>query len=190
MENSNQQNLELIAQTIKTAQRRFYDDSPYYILWGSAVFLASVLQYFLILAQSEYNPIGWAVLIPAALIIQFIYTRNQKKKIQIKTHVESLLNTMWTAFGITLMIVLFFSNKLGLNTYPVILCLYAISTFISGSAFKIKAFVLGSILCWIFAIVCFFVDFQTQLLLLSAGVLVAFLIPGIVLRANEKAEEN
>lgn len=149
-----------------------------------------MLQYFLILAQSEYNPIGWAVLIPAALIIQFIIIRNQKKKIQIKTHVESLLNTMWTAFGITFMIVLFFSNKLRLNTYPVILCLYAISTFISGSAFKIKAFVLGSILCWIFAIVCFFVDFQTQLLLLSAGVLVAFLIPGIVLRANEKAVEN
>ena len=85
---------------------------------------------------------------------------------------------------------MFFSNKIGLNTYPVILCLYAITTFISGSAFKIKAFLIGSIFCWIFAVICFFVQFQMQLLLLASGVLFAFIIPGIILRMNEKAELN
>ena len=54
MENSNQQNLELIAQVIKTAQRRFHEDSPYYILWGSTVFLASILQYILIYIVAQY----------------------------------------------------------------------------------------------------------------------------------------
>ena len=190
MENSNQQNLELIAQVIKTAQRRFYEDSPYYILWGSTVFLASILQYILILIQSEFNAIGWLVLIPSALIIQFIIMRKEKKKEKIKTHVGSLLANMWIAFGITLFIVLMFSNKIGINTYPIILCLYAISTFISGSAFKIKAFILGSVSCWIFAIIGFFVQFNTQLLLLAAGVLFAFIIPGIILKASEKSEAN
>lgn len=187
MENSNQQNLDLIARMIKTAQRRFYDDSPYYILWGLAIFFASLLQFILIRNQSDNNGIGWAIFIPTAIIIQLIIITKQKKKEKVKTHVESVLIYMWIAFGISLFIIIFFSQKLGLGTYPVILCLYALSTFVSGGAFKIKAFLFGSICCWILAIIGFFVDFQIQLLLLAAGVLVAFIIPGIILRSSEKA---
>lgn len=187
MENANQQHLDLIAQTIKTAQRRFYDDSPYYILWGFAIFFASLLQYFLVRRQSDNNGIGWAIFIPAAIIIQLIILARQKKKEQVKTHVESVLIYMWIAFGVSLFIILFFSQKLGAGTFPVILCLYALSTFVSGGAFKIKAFVFGAICCWVLAIIGFFVDFETQLLLLAAGVLVAFIIPGIILRSNERA---
>jgi hypothetical protein len=188
MKNSNQQNLELIAQAIKTAQRLSYDVSPYYILWGSTILLASIIQYILVQLQSELNGIGWIILIPSALIIQFILIRKNKKIEKTVTHVGLLMTNMWIAFGITLFIILLFSNKIGLNTYPIILCLYAISTFISGTAFKIKAFLIGSIFCWIFAIIGFYMQFQIQLLLLASGVLFAFIIPGIILRANEKKE--
>ena len=187
MENSNQQNLDLIAQMIKTAQRRFHNDSPYYILWGFAIFFASLLQFILVHRQSDNNGIGWIIFIPTAIIGQFIILAKQKKKEQVKTYVESVLIYMWIAFGISLFIIIFFAEKIGLGTYPVILCLYALSTFVSGGAFKIKAFLFGSICCWILAIIGFFVDFQTQLLLLAAGVLVAFIIPGIILRSSEKA---
>ncbi len=187
MENTNQENLDLIAQMIKTAQRRFYDDSPYYILWGFAVFFASLLQFFLVTRQSDNNGIGWLIFIPAAIIGQFIIVAKQKKKEQVKSHVESVLVYMWIAFGISLFIILFFAEKIGPGTFPVVLCLYALSTFVSGGAFKIKAFLFGSICCWILAIVGFFVDFQVQLLLLAAGVLAAFIIPGIILRSSEKA---
>jgi hypothetical protein len=188
MENSNKQNLDLIAQMVKTAQRRFYDDSPYYILWGCAVFLASILQYFLLVGQNMNTGIGWAIFIPLALIIQLILIRRQKKKENVKTHIESLLISMWMAFGISLFIILFFANKIGIYTFPIILCFYAITTFVSGGAFKIKAFQFGALVCWILAIIGFFIDYQNQLLLLAAGVLFAFIIPGIILRANEKAE--
>ncbi len=188
MENTNQEQLTLIAQVIKTAQRRFYDDSPYYILWGTAVCIASLLQYFLLLAQNEYNSIGWAIMIPLALLVQFVLMQKQKKQTQVKTHVERVLNGMWIAFGISLFIVLLFSSRLVLNTFPVVLCLYAISTFVSGTAFQIKAFVFGAIACWILAIVAFFVSFEEQLLLLAAGVLFAFILPGIRLRMTEKEE--
>jgi hypothetical protein len=190
MENSNQQNLDLIAQMIKTAQRRFYDDSPYYILWGFAIFFASLLQFVLIKMQNDNNGIGWAIFIPAAIIGQMIIVKRQRQKEKIKTHVESVLIYMWIAFGITLFIILFFAQKLGLNTYPIVLCLYALSTFVSGGAFKIKAFIVGSVCCWILAIIGFFVNFETQLLLLAAGVLAAFIIPGIILRSNENAQNN
>lgn len=189
MKNSTQQNLDLIASMIRTAQRRFYDDSPYYILWGCTVFLASIIQYLLILSSYTQNGIGWLILIPAALIVQFFIIKKQKRKEKTKTHIEKILISMWIAFGVTLFVVMTFSFKLGSNTFPVILCLYALSTFVSGSAFKIKAFIWGSVACWILAIVSFFISVHLQLLLLAAGVLFAFIIPGIVLRANEKMEQ-
>jgi len=189
MENLTQQNLDLIANMIRTAQRRFYDDSPYYILWGCAVFLASIIQFFLILSSYGQNGIGWLIIIPAALIIQFIILKKQKRKEQPKTHIENLMISMWIAFGVTLFVILTFSFKLGANTFPIVLCLYALSTFVSGSAFKIKAFIWGSIACWLLAIASFFASIHIQLLLLAAGVLFAFIIPGIILRVNEKAEQ-
>ncbi|MEY2691785.1 MAG: hypothetical protein RIT03_175 [Bacteroidota bacterium] len=187
MEISNQQQLDLIAQMIKSSQRRFYDDSPYYILWGSAVFIASILQYFLLAQANEYNAIGWAIVIPVALLVQFILIRKQKQAEKVTTQMETVLASMWIAFGITMFVILFFSSKIGLATYPIILCLYAITTFVSGSAFKIKAFVLGSLVCWALAVIGFFVAFDIQLLLLAAGVLFAFIIPGIILRMQEKS---
>jgi len=188
MENSNQENLDLIANMIRTAQRRFYDDSPYYILWGFTVFFASIIQYILILTSYTQNGIGWIILIPIALIVQFFILKNQKKHEKSKTHIENLMISMWIAFGITLFVILTFSFKLKENTFPIILCLYALSTFVSGSAFKIKAFIWGAIICWVLAIVSFFLTINIQLLLLAAGVLFAFIIPGVILRLNEKAE--
>ena len=186
MENTPQQQLDLIAQMIKTAQRRFYDDSPFYILWGSTVMIASLVQYVLLLNHNEYNAIGWAILIPTAILLQLIFIRKQQKQATSKTHIEQVLNHMWFAFGICLFIVLINANKLQLNTYPIVLCLYAISTYISGSALKINAFIVGSIICWIAAVIAFFASFETQLLLLAAGVLFAYLIPGILLLKLEK----
>jgi len=190
MENTAQQNLDLIAQMMKSAQNRFYNDSPYYILWGAAVAIASLLQYVLLLNDNPKNGIGWAIVIPIAVIAQLVIVKKQKKESQSKTMVEQILVSMWMAFGVSIFIVLLFSAKLELNTYPVLLCFYALTTFVSGTAFKIKSFIWGAIASWIFAIVSFFVTFDVQLLLLAAGALGAFVIPGIVLRTSEKAESK
>jgi len=69
MENTAQQNLDFIAQMMKSAQKRFYNDSPYYILWGAAVAIASILQYVLLLNNNPNNGIGWAIVIPIAIIV-------------------------------------------------------------------------------------------------------------------------
>jgi hypothetical protein len=190
MENTNQQNLDLIANTIKIAQRRFFDDSPYFILWGCAVFFASLIQYFLTLFSYSNNGIGWIIIIPIAIICQIIIVKTQRKNEKTKTYIENIMVSMWIAFGISLFIILFFSYKIENNTYPIILCLYAFTTFVSGKAFKINAFIFGSFVCWINSIISFFVEFNTQLILLASGVLFAFIIPGIILRINEKGEKK
>ena len=84
MENQNQQHLDLIAQVIKSAQRRYQDDRPYYILWGCAVFLSCIVQFTLLHFAPTYNGLAWGVSIPTAIIIQMFIIQKQKKKEKMK----------------------------------------------------------------------------------------------------------
>jgi hypothetical protein len=184
MENSEEQNFELIQRTIRTAQRQFADDSSSYLLWGSTISFACILQYVLIRMQYEYNFIGWAILIPVAVILQIIFTVRKTKTQKVRTHIETILSYMWMSFGISLAIVLFAMSRLQENTYPIVLCLYGISVFVSGGAMKMRSLIFGGIACWAFAIASFFVPFETQLLFLAAAVVAAYLIPGLVIRSR------
>lgn len=190
MKHTNEENLQLITQMIKAAQRRFTDDSSLYLLWGFTVCIASLIQYALLRIDNAYYYIGWLVLIPIA-VVSFLYLlAKQKKKEKVKTHIEGLLEYMWIAFCISMCIVLAFIWKLQENTYPVLLCLYAISTFICGGALRLKALIIGAVGCWVIAIISFFVNFELQSLLLSLAVIIAYIIPGFVIRKHNKRNQD
>lgn len=183
MENSNEEYLDTIHRMIRTAQRQFVDTSALYILWGCAVAFACILQYVLIRMEYEHNYIGWLILMPGAGIAQFLLMRQQRRTQRVRTHIERVLGAMWTAFGVSLGIVLFMSGRLQESTYPIVLCLYAISIFVVGSALRLRVFTVGAICCWVIAIISFFVPFDIQLILLAIAVIVAYVIPGFILRA-------
>jgi hypothetical protein len=190
MENSNEQNMELILSMIRTARKQFADESRYYLLWGTSISLACILQYLLIKVEYDYNFIGWLVFVPLAMVIQVIMLYRQKATEKVKTHIETVMTYMWIAFGISLGIVLFAQGRLQENTYPIVLCLYAISVFIAGGALNLNALIIGAICCWIIAIISFFVTFEVQLLLLAAAVIVAYVIPGLIIRSRYNRQED
>ena len=66
--------------------------------------------------------------------------------------------------------------------YPIIIVLYGIGTFVSGGALKFMPLKAGGIVCWILAVIAIRVDFEYQLLLIAAAVLIAYLIPGYLLK--------
>lgn len=190
MENQSIQNLELIQKMIKTAQRKFADDSRYYLLWGIAISLACITQYLLIYMNNKYNGLVWLVVIPIALVLQVVFILQDRKTEKVRTHIESLMGKMWIAFGISLGIVLSFAGHLQENTYPIVLCLYAISVFVAGGALQLKSLYVGAICCWVLAIVSFFVAIETQLLLLAAAVIVAYVIPGLMIKSAYRKNNN
>ena len=183
MENQTIQNLELIQRMIKTSQKRFADNSNFYLLWGFSISLACIIQYVLIKLNNPNNSIVWLVIVPLALVLQVLLLYKKKKTERVRTHIESLMGKLWIAFGISLGIVLCFASHLQENTYPIILCLYAISGFVAGGALNLKSLYVGAICCWVLAIISFFVSFETQLLLLAAAVIVAYVIPGLIIKS-------
>ena len=69
---------------------------------------------------------------------------------------------------------------------PGFLVLYGIPTFLSGIILRFRPLIIGGISCWLLSVLVIFVDFSYQMLFLSAAMLIAWIIPGYMLRSKYK----
>jgi hypothetical protein len=182
MENNEKQHLELIAEMINTARREFNDSSFIYLLWGWAICIASVSEFILVQMKNEYHYIGWVVLMPLTAIVQMVIMAKRKKTERVKTHVDKVSGYLWTAIGVSLGVVLFSQNNLQLNTYPILILLYGIGTFVSGGLMGLKPMIAGGVCCWVLAFIAFYMKFEYQLLILALSIIVSYIIPGYLLK--------
>ena len=101
---------------------------------------------------------------------------------------DEFMKYVVTAFLVSMLIVLFSMQKLGPNTYPMLLLVYGIWLYISGGTIKFKPLMAGGIINWAFAVGSMFVDFKMQLLFLAMSVLLGYIIPGHLL--NRKYNQH
>lgn len=73
---------------------------------------------------------------------------------------------------------------------PIILVLYGIPTFLCGTILKFKPLVVGAIGCWILSLVTPLLPDAEQLLMPAAGMLIAWIIPGYMVRARYRQGES
>lgn len=178
------ESLEIIQNMINKTQRRYSDDSFYYIMWGWLVFVAAVAHFCLMQLNIEQAPVVW-MLMPLGGIITGIYSAKQSKKEKIKTYVDTYMNYLWIALGIAMLILLSMGFKLGmLNVYPILLLIYGIGTFVSGGLMSFKPLVIGGVICFMLSAAAFFVSFQIQLLFIAGAMLSSYIIPGHILKAK------
>lgn len=176
-----QESLAVIMNMIQTAKTNIRDESFYFLLWGWLVFSASLSNYFLIKYNSGYASMAW-MLMPVGGIITAIYGFRQHKQQKVKTYVDEFMKYVLIAFLTSLCIILLSMQKLGLNTYPMILIVYGIWLFVSGGVIRFSPLLAGGIINWLFAIAAFFVPFEIQLLFLAIAVLLGYIIPGYLLK--------
>jgi hypothetical protein len=68
--------------------------------------------------------------------------------------------------------------------------LYGIPTFLSGVVMQFKSLKIGGIACWILALLSAFISPVYGLLLLAAGMVAAWIIPGYLLRKKYNEQNN
>lgn len=185
MENNNhfneQESLRLITQMINNTKSKFVKDGFYNLMWGYLVLAATVMQYLMLFVfkNYEYNYIGWPILMGIGAIVTVARSIKQGKRAQAKTYIDNFMIYLWSAFTISIMIFLFFTLKYNkMFTFPSIMVLYGLATFVSGGMLKFRPYIIGAILCWGLAIACFLVDGETQFILLAVSVVVAYIVPG------------
>ncbi len=186
-----QQSLEVIHEMIENTKAKFNDNGFFYLLWGWLVLIAS-LSHFIMLnlgIEPQYAAVPWPVLMIAGGIASGIAGHRLGKKATVKTFFDTSIISLWVAFTITLFIILF-ATGLGRISFSManvlIIALYGLGTFISGSMMKFKPLIYGGIFSWILACVGLFLPDLYSLPLVSASILVAYLIPGYMLKARAK----
>src|SRR5215831_2413853 len=148
-----QESLDLISSMIRQAKSAISDDGIYYLIWGWAVFIATIANWILIKTHYENYWIPWVILMPLTGIVVGVIGARRKRTARVKTFVNEFMGYLWTSFGISLFMVILFQFKLGIeNTYSVILILYGIGTFVSGGVLRFLPLKIGGIVCWTIAI--------------------------------------
>ena len=114
------------------------------------------------------------------------YSFMKGKKDRTKTNVTESLKYTWIAFTVALLIILFFNSMNYLQVLPIIMALYGMGLFLSGGALRFKPLMIGGIFCWICAVAGFEIQNMYQLLILATAVLGGYIVPGYLLKMNNK----
>lgn len=179
------ESLSIIQSMVNKTQRQFSDDSFYYIMWGWLVLAASIIHFVLMQFNIVQAPMVW-LLMPVGGIISMIYGAKQSKKEKVKTYVNTYMSYLWIAMGIAMLVVLGMGFRLEDKTYPILILIYGIGTFVSGGLLSFRPLIIGGIICFVLSVSSFFVVFQYQLLFIATAMLVSYIIPGHLLKAKFK----
>jgi len=187
------QSLELIESMISRARNTFTDNSHLYLLWGWVVFSCSVLQFLLNnVFHYERHYLVW-MLTWLVAVYQVFYLAKKRKKTRVKTYSDHIINFVWISFIVSMVLMIFIIGR-GLDdrTYhilnPVFLALYGIPTFLTGIIIRFKPLVTGGISCWVLSLGASFTPADYHVLLIAAAMLVAWIIPGYLLKAKFKKQ--
>jgi hypothetical protein len=191
---SPEQSLQIIQSMIEKAKNQFSENGHLYLLWGWVVFICSVAQFVLLeIVHYEKHYYVW-MLCWIAVIYQFIYLRKQHHSQKLKTYADKMIGYIWLSFVILMMLIGFSIGRLGENYLnlmgPVFLAMYGVPTFLSGILLQFRPLIIGGIGCWLLSIVAQFIPYEYQLLLLSAAMIIAWIIPGYVLNRKYKLQNS
>lgn len=185
-----QQSIQVIHEMIEGTKAKFNDNGFFYLLWGWLVLIASLSHFILLNIGFEvYAAAPWPILMIGGGIASGIAGYRLGKKRRVKTFFDTSIISLWTAFIITLFYILFAAGfgKISFNMANLlIISLYGLGTYISGSMMKFKPLIWGGIFSWAIAVVGLFIPPMYSLPLVSVSILVSYLIPGYMLKARAK----
>jgi len=187
METTNDYNgkLDLIYEMIENSKTQIRENAFFYLLWGWLVLIASLSHFFLMKFGIYKSYLVWPVLMTSGMVISIIAGIRMGKKAGYRTHIDTAVIYLWYGFFFALMVIIAFSvgGKITWEMSNVlIIVLYGLGTFVSGGILKFKPLIIGGICCWIIALCKFFVPDEYSLLLVAASIIIAYLIPGYLLR--------
>ncbi|MEO9020814.1 MAG: hypothetical protein ABI237_08895 [Ginsengibacter sp.] len=185
---SEKESIELIASMINQAKNRVGETGKLYILWGWLILICCIIQFIgLHFFQYEKSYYVW-FLTWLLLIYQIFFLSKERKNRKVRTYTGEINGFVWLVFFICMMLVTFIGSYLKKYEmiYPVLLVLYGMPTFLSGIILKFKPLIIGGICCWALSTFSVFISGDYQLLLVSAAVIAAWIIPGHILQQNFK----
>jgi hypothetical protein len=188
------QSLLLIESMINRAKDKFAEDGFLYLVWGWVVCICSLSQFILLhFFKYPYHYIVWMFSL-VVFIYQAYYMRKKYKQKKVHTYTDSIIAYVWITFAIVIFLIAFLIGQLTTGSYyahitPVLLALYGMPVFLSGIILRFRPLVIGGIGCWILSVTTTFIaNYDYQFLMIPLAMLIAWIIPGYLLRAKYKSQ--
>jgi hypothetical protein len=191
MDNIQPQNqLQLIESMIQKARNDFQESGTLYLMWGFVLLFCSLVQFIGLYFYSSNWSFIW-MLTWVTVIAQIFILRKQKKKQGARSYTDEIMGAIWIVFFICMVLLAYIlgSQKAFPSILPVILVMYGIPTFLSGTLIKFNLLKWGGVGCWVLAILCSLTPLNFQILFIGAAVIIAWIIPGIFLRKRFRNEK-
>jgi hypothetical protein len=190
------QSLLLIESMINRAKDKFAEDGSMYLLSGWVVFFCSLTQFVLLhFFKYPYHYIVWFASW-IIVIYQVVYIRKKIKRRRVRTYTGYILGYVWLTFVIVIFLLAFLIGQLTAGDYyihisPILLAIYGIPIFLSGIILRFKPLVVGGIGCWVLSIAAMLIgNYDYQFLLIPLAMIIAWIIPGYLLRAKYKLQSQ
>jgi hypothetical protein len=192
-----EESLQIIQRSISNSRRNIREGSFYYLLWGWALILSSLANYFLIrylIGQERYGDImlmsllAWGVFIIAAMIIQFVYQSRAAKRDRVVTHLDRYITIIWITAGLLMGLMAFLSLKLDAYPTPFILGVTAMATAASGLMVRFRPLVVGAVIFLAAAVISSYLRGTDQLLVFAVAMVLGYLIPGYIIRTSKNGD--
>jgi hypothetical protein len=192
-----EESLRIIQKSISISRKNMREGSFYYLLWGWALILASLANYFLIrylIGQERYDDImlmsllAWGVFIIVAMIIQFVYQSRVSKRERVVTHLDRYITIVWITAGLLMGLMAFLSLKLDSYPTPFILGVTAMATAVSGLMLRFRPLVIGAVIFLAAAVISSFMRGTDQLLVFAVAMALGYLIPGYIIRSLKNGD--
>jgi hypothetical protein len=189
---SPEQSLQLIQSMIEKTKSNISQNRFYFLFWGWLVFSTVLAQFILkVVFQYTHHYLVHLMVIPA-VVITIYYAKTHHKRTH-RTYIGESMSYLWTGIGISFFILSFLISNLQegfLNGYPFFILFYGLGTFVSGRILQFKPLVIGGIVNWILACLCIFVSFDYQMLIAALAILTSYIIPGHLIRPNQKTQHG
>jgi len=179
---TSEQSLELITTMINKAKNDFFDTGMSALLWGSVVIICSLASYANYYLQWRALDYIWLLTV-VAVAPQVIIAIREGKQRRYKAHEDDLIGGIWISYGIAIFLFSYLASVHPITQEAAIfLTLYGIPTFATGYGRRFKPMLIGGIACWVFAVLSLYTPYPYIMFLLAAGGLLAWFIPGLILR--------
>jgi hypothetical protein len=189
MESTNEYNekLNVIYDMIENSKTQIRENGFFYLLWGWLVLVASLTHFTLMRMDIFYSFLAWPVIMTIGMVISVVAGIRMGRKAGYRTHIDTAVIYLWYGFFFTLLVILAFAIR-GKITWEIanaiIISMYGLGTFVSGGILKFKPLIIGGICCWIISLGVFFIPGEYTLLLVAGSIIIAYLIPGYLLRKS------
>jgi hypothetical protein len=179
---SEKESLELIARMINKAKFEYKDTGISALMWGSVIALCGVVSFVGYEVNIPWLEYIWFLAIPTVVVQIIVSVRGHRKK-KYTSYSEDAMGGIWISYGVSIFLFSYYANTFQApHAYTIFLIAYGVPTFATGFTRGFKPMIFGSIACWVLAIASIYTPFPYNVLYNTPAALLAWFIPGLILR--------